>query len=166
MVKGLGDGIMATFASAADGVGAARAIQQTIHRHNRRGQGPELAVRIGLAVGDVTFEGIDCFGTPVVEAARLCSSADGHQILATDLLRGAHSDDGRAERGADRHEGNAGPRRGGRACLGTYLPFRNAAAGASWPPRNRSSSAGRTRCAASTTSTRRCARVASEQLCS
>src|SRR5256885_16032056 len=33
-------------------------------------------VRIGISAGDVIFEGDDCFGTPVIEAARLCRSEE------------------------------------------------------------------------------------------
>ncbi|MEY2471923.1 MAG: hypothetical protein QOK28_1252 [Actinomycetota bacterium] len=87
VVKGLGDGVMATFTSAKSGVAAARAIQQAVYRHNRRGRGPELSLRVGISVGDVTFDGLDCFGAPVIEAARLCALADGDQIFATDVLR-------------------------------------------------------------------------------
>ena len=88
VVKGLGDGIMATFTAASDAVGAAVAIQQSVDRHNRRGDGnAQLAVRIGLSLGDVTFEEGDVHGTPVIEAARLCAAAAGDQILASDLVR-------------------------------------------------------------------------------
>jgi class 3 adenylate cyclase len=91
VVKNLGDGIMATFAGASDAVRAAVAIQQAIGRHNRSG-GAELEVRIGVSAGDVVFEEGDCFGTPVIEAARLCSAAQGGQILASELVRGlAHA---------------------------------------------------------------------------
>src|SRR5688572_23565433 len=55
VVKGLGDGIMATFDSAADGVAAAVAIQQAVHRLNRRRREP-VAIRIGISAGDVTWE--------------------------------------------------------------------------------------------------------------
>jgi class 3 adenylate cyclase/tetratricopeptide (TPR) repeat protein len=88
VVKGLGDGIMATFAGATDAVAAAVAVQQAIDRHNRSGAGPEpLTVRIGISAGDVTFEQGDCFGTPVIEAARLCDVASGGQILASGMVR-------------------------------------------------------------------------------
>ena len=86
LVKNLGDGIMATFAGAADAVGAAVAIQQAIARHNRPGTAT-LEVRIGISAGDVVFEGDDCFGTPVIEAARLCAAARGGQILASEMVR-------------------------------------------------------------------------------
>src|SRR6185436_15868110 len=65
VVKNTGDGIMATFASAAQAVGAAVAIQQAVHGHNRRAAGARLAVRVGISLGDVTWEGSDCFGIPV-----------------------------------------------------------------------------------------------------
>ena len=88
VVKGLGDGIMATFSGATDGVGAAVGIQQAIDGHNRSGKGSEpLMVRVGISAGDVTFEEGDCFGTPVIEAARLCAAADGGQILASEMVR-------------------------------------------------------------------------------
>ena len=86
VVKNLGDGVMATFAGASDAVAAAVAVQRAIHRHNR--SGARLAVRIGISAGDVTFEETDCFGTPVIEAARLCAGAEGGQILCSDLVRG------------------------------------------------------------------------------
>jgi adenylate cyclase len=80
---------MATFAGATDAVAAAVAVQQALHRHNRSGSADAaLQVRIGISAGDVTMEGGDCFGAPVIEAARLCAAADGGQILASDLARG------------------------------------------------------------------------------
>ena len=88
VVKGLGDGIMATFAAASDAVASAVAIQQSVDRHNRR---PDLlallAVRVGISLGDVTFEDGDVHGIPVIAAARLCAAATGGQILAADLVR-------------------------------------------------------------------------------
>jgi class 3 adenylate cyclase len=86
VVKNLGDGLMATFVGASDAVGAAVAIQQAIERHNRAG-GTALGVRIGISAGDVVFEADDCFGTPVIEAARLCAAAGGGQILASEIVR-------------------------------------------------------------------------------
>ena len=86
LVKNLGDGVMATFGGASDAVGAAMAIQQAIGRHNRSGA-TALEVRIGISAGDVVFEGDDCFGTPVIEAARLCAAAAGGQILASEMVR-------------------------------------------------------------------------------
>jgi class 3 adenylate cyclase/tetratricopeptide (TPR) repeat protein len=87
VVKGLGDGIMATFTGASDAVAAGVGIQQAIDRHNRAADAPTLEIRIGLSAGDVTFDEADCFGTPVIEASRLCAAAAGGQILASDIVR-------------------------------------------------------------------------------
>jgi len=88
VVKGLGDGIMATFAGAADAVAAAVAVQQAIDRMNRSGGAPEpLALRVGLSAGDVAMEGDDVHGTPVIEASRLCAAAEGGVILAAEVVR-------------------------------------------------------------------------------
>src|ERR1044071_5331323 len=88
VVKGLGDGIMATFAGAADAVAAAVAIQQAIDRLNRSGKAPVvLRVRVGLSAGDVTFEDDDVHGTPVIEASRLCAAAGGGEILVSEVVR-------------------------------------------------------------------------------
>jgi class 3 adenylate cyclase len=86
VVKGLGDGIMAIFGSAAEAIAAARSIQQLIHRRNRH-QPDVLSLRIGLSVGDVIVDGSDYFGATVIEASRLCAAAQGDQILATELVR-------------------------------------------------------------------------------
>lgn len=87
VVKTLGDGIMAVFPSAADAVGAAVAIQQAAERHGRQAPKQPLAIRAGLSAGDVTERDGDVFGTAVVEASRLCDTAQGGQIIAADLVR-------------------------------------------------------------------------------
>jgi class 3 adenylate cyclase/tetratricopeptide (TPR) repeat protein len=87
VIKGMGDGVMATFGAAADALAAARAAQQSIHRLNRQGRGPALSIRVGLSAGDVSFEETDCYGEPVIEAARLCAAAGGDRIFATDIVR-------------------------------------------------------------------------------
>jgi class 3 adenylate cyclase/tetratricopeptide (TPR) repeat protein len=88
LVKNLGDGVMATFTGASDAITAAVAIQQAIDRHNRSGSsGAPLEVRIGVSAGDVIFEEEDCFGTPVIEAARLCAAAGGGRIIVTEVVR-------------------------------------------------------------------------------
>jgi class 3 adenylate cyclase/tetratricopeptide (TPR) repeat protein len=88
VVKGLGDGIMATFAGASDAVAAAVAIQQAVDRLNRSAQTlVPLEVRVGVSAGDVTAEDDDVHGTPVIEAARLCGVAAGGEILASEMVR-------------------------------------------------------------------------------
>ncbi len=85
-VKNLGDGIMVVFPTASAALSCAVAMQQGVDRDNHHSERP-LTIRVGLSGGDVTKEGDDYFGDPVVEAARLCNSADGGQILAADLVR-------------------------------------------------------------------------------
>jgi class 3 adenylate cyclase len=89
VVKGLGDGVMATFGGAADAVLAAIAIEREILRTNRRTSDERrFEVRIGISAGDITWADGDCHGTPVVTASRLCNAADGGQIVCDDLVRG------------------------------------------------------------------------------
>ncbi len=87
VVKGLGDGIMVTFESAADAVAAAVAVQQAVDRYGRRVPEHAFSVRIGVSIGDVSTERGDVFGVPVVEASRLCDIATGGEILAAELVR-------------------------------------------------------------------------------
>lgn len=87
VVKGLGDGVLALFGGAADAVGAAVAIQGAVAGHGDRHPEDRLSVRVGVSAGDVTVEDGDCFGTPVVEASRLCAEATGGEILVADLVR-------------------------------------------------------------------------------
>jgi hypothetical protein len=76
-------------------VAAAVAIQQAVHRLNSSRQAPaSLHVRVGLSAGDVTFEGDDVHGPPVVQAARLCEAARRGEILASELVRGLVSPSG------------------------------------------------------------------------
>src|ERR1700694_140421 len=96
LVKHTGDGAMAVFSGAADGLDAAVALQQAIERRNRRSD-TKLAVRMGLSTGDVSEQDGDYFGRVPVEARRLCDAADGDHILAADVIpilagtRGEHS---------------------------------------------------------------------------
>lgn len=87
VVKGLGDGIMATFESAAQAVAGAIAVQQAVDAHRRQVLDDRIAVRVGVSIGDVATEGGDVFGVPVVEASRLCATAAGGEILAADVVR-------------------------------------------------------------------------------
>src|SRR3954469_8041335 len=86
-VKSVGDGLMVAFRSAVDALGAAVQMQRAVDRHNRTGAQP-IAVRIGLAVGEVVYDQGDYYGTPVVVAKRLCDAAAGGEILVSELIRG------------------------------------------------------------------------------
>ncbi len=83
-VKNTGDGLMAVFPSAAEAVEAAVAMQQATAR---QALNTPLTIRVGISVGDATFEDGDYFGTPVVEAARLVAAAQAGQILTTQIAR-------------------------------------------------------------------------------
>ena len=85
VVKGLGDGLLVQFAGAAEAVGVAVTMQQTIDTLGRR-EGLDLSIRVGVSSGDVTVEDGDCFGVPVVEASRLCSAAGNGEIYAAEVV--------------------------------------------------------------------------------
>src|SRR5689334_16179561 len=85
-VKNLGDGLMVSFASNNDAVRTACGMQQAIDVLARKRELP-LALRVGISVGEATFDDDDWFGTPVVEASRLCSAAGSGQVLAADVVR-------------------------------------------------------------------------------
>jgi class 3 adenylate cyclase/tetratricopeptide (TPR) repeat protein len=88
VVKGLGDGIMAAFDSAADAIAAGIGLQQAVAVENRTApDSRHTVIRVGLSAGDVTVDGDDYRGTPVVEAARLCAAANPGQVLCSELVR-------------------------------------------------------------------------------
>jgi len=87
LVKSTGDGIMATFESAADAVEAGVDAQQAIVVLSRELGVDELAIRIGVSAGDVSWSEHDCSGLPVVEAARLEQAAEAGQVLCSEIVR-------------------------------------------------------------------------------
>jgi len=88
VLKTQGDGMVAAFPSASHALTAAVRVQQALVRYNSRPDAvAELSVRIGVSTGDVSWDGGDCFGTPMVEAARLMAAAEPGQILCSDFVR-------------------------------------------------------------------------------
>ncbi len=85
-VKTIGDAVMAAFTSSKAALDCGVAVQQAVVRQSRT-SGETLAMRVGVAVGEVTLDEGDYFGVPVVEASRLCAKAEPGQILVTDLVR-------------------------------------------------------------------------------
>ena len=85
-VKTIGDAMMVSYNSASDAVAGAVAMQQSVHANNEQAV-RHVEMRIGISAGDASFEDGDWFGTPVVEASRLCGAANGGQILVTDIVR-------------------------------------------------------------------------------
>ena len=84
LVKSMGDGVMASFASATAAVECAIAIQRATDETN---SDRPLPIRVGISSGDVSVNNGDFHGLPVVEAARLCGRAGGGQILVADQTR-------------------------------------------------------------------------------
>jgi class 3 adenylate cyclase/tetratricopeptide (TPR) repeat protein len=82
-VKWLGDGLMVVFASVADALSAAIAMQQAARRPVA---GEHLSIRVGLNAGEALRDATDYFGTTVVVARRLCDRAEGGQILCADVV--------------------------------------------------------------------------------
>src|SRR5262245_695327 len=82
-VKWTGDGLMATFASSADAVRCAVAMQ---HTTRIRAVGERLAMRAGLHVGEALRDEGDWVGASVVVARRLCERAAAGQILCSALV--------------------------------------------------------------------------------
>jgi predicted ATPase/class 3 adenylate cyclase/DNA-binding CsgD family transcriptional regulator len=81
IVKGLGDGAMATFVTPSQAVAAAVAIQRASRPPPSPLEYLMGRVRIGISAGEVSEESGDLHGTPVVEAARLCAAAAPGQVL-------------------------------------------------------------------------------------
>jgi class 3 adenylate cyclase len=85
LVKTMGDGCLVTYPSASESVGSGIDMIGAINRLSH--QVPGLKLRVAVAVGDVTAEGGDVFGEPVIVATRLCAAASPGQVLTTDLVR-------------------------------------------------------------------------------
>ena len=84
VIKVMGDGVLAEFASAVDAVHCAVDLQQRFSRANE--QLPEsrrIALRIGINLGDVIVEGSDLYGDGVNVAARLETLADPNGICVS-----------------------------------------------------------------------------------
>jgi len=85
-VKHTGDGIMASFVSAAAAVKCATQIQRDLARHEKNQRDVPLKIRIGAAAGEPVEQHDDLFGCTVQLAARLCSHASPEQILVSSAI--------------------------------------------------------------------------------
>lgn len=84
-VKHTGDGIMASFVSAAAAVRCSARIQQAMAAEAGR-RDHRLQVRIGGAAGEPVEQNDDIFGSTVQLAARLCAHAEPEQILVSNVV--------------------------------------------------------------------------------
>ena len=77
---------MASFASAADAVECAIAIQKAFSMYNKENPEAPLYLRIGLSAGEPIEEHGDLFGKAVQVAARLCAHAEPSRILVAHVV--------------------------------------------------------------------------------
>lgn len=80
LIKSLGDGCLAAFASPRRALDCAVAVQQAT-------LSAPLRVRMGLNTGEITVTADDVFGAPVNAAARIAAKAQGGEILISDVVR-------------------------------------------------------------------------------
>jgi class 3 adenylate cyclase len=85
-VKHTGDGIMASFVSAAGAVRCAIQIQRELDKHAQANPERPLKVRVGAAAGEPVEQNNDLFGSTVQLAARLCAHAQPEQILVSNAI--------------------------------------------------------------------------------
>jgi class 3 adenylate cyclase len=85
-IKHTGDGIMASFVSAAGAVRCAIQIQRELNKHAQMNPKRLLKVRVGAAVGEPVEQDNDLFGSTVQLAARLCAHAQPEQILVSNAI--------------------------------------------------------------------------------
>jgi class 3 adenylate cyclase len=85
-VKHTGDGIMASFVSAASAVRCAIQIQRELEKHAQANPERPLKVRVGAAAGEPVEQNHDLFGSTVQLAARLCAHAQPEQILVSNAI--------------------------------------------------------------------------------
>jgi class 3 adenylate cyclase len=85
-IKHTGDGIMASFFSAAAAVKCAKQIQLELAKHRESNRERGIKVRIGAAAGEPVERADDLFGSTVQLAARLCSHAEPEQILVSNVV--------------------------------------------------------------------------------
>jgi class 3 adenylate cyclase len=85
-IKHTGDGIMASFVSAAAAVRCATQIHRALAQHAEEQTEYPVKVRIGAAAGEPVDHRHDLFGATVQLAARLCAHAKPDQILVSNVV--------------------------------------------------------------------------------
>ena len=85
-IKHTGDGVMASFLSAAAAVRCATKIHQMLSEHTWQGDDRCVKVRIGVAAGEPVESNRDLFGSTVQLASRLCSHAQPEQSLVSNVV--------------------------------------------------------------------------------
>lgn len=85
-VKHTGDGIMASFVSAASAIKCATRIQSELAAGRNGAKKHPVRVRIGVAAGEPVEHHDDLFGCTVQLAARLCAHAEAEQIVVSNVV--------------------------------------------------------------------------------
>ena len=83
LIKEMGDGLMASFATASEAIQCAHEVQK------KAWSDEDLTLRIGIHLGEVVFEGDDVFGDGVNIASRLQTIADPGGIYISDSVHKA-----------------------------------------------------------------------------
>jgi class 3 adenylate cyclase len=86
--KLLGDGVLATFPSAAQAIDGARRCLALTGSSNVQRQTSNIQIRIGLHAGDVIREDNNVYGGAVNIASRICGLSSPGEILVSDVVRG------------------------------------------------------------------------------
>jgi len=90
-VKTMGDGFIASFPSATNGLECAIALQSAFAKRNESAD-EQLMIRVGLNAGEPIAEDDpsgrgDLFGTTINLTARICAKAEAGEILASNVVR-------------------------------------------------------------------------------
>ncbi len=88
-VKHTGDGIMAVFPDPVSAVQATIRMQREVAAHNSANPSIELAIRIGVNVGEAVEEDNDFFGAAVQMTARICDKANKNNIWVSQAVMDA-----------------------------------------------------------------------------
>jgi class 3 adenylate cyclase len=86
MVKGLGDGVLASFESIVRALDCTLDIQERFDERNESSDQP-IRLRVGLSAGEPVSENDDLYGSAVTLAARICAACEPGGILASSAVR-------------------------------------------------------------------------------
>jgi class 3 adenylate cyclase len=86
-VKHTGDGIMASFVSCPEAVGAGIAIQRALNTQRVKDPSILLHLRVGINAGEPIAENGDLFGTTVQLAARICDKAGTDGVYVSQVVK-------------------------------------------------------------------------------
>ena len=80
VIKRMGDGWLVEFPNISNAVNCAMSVQRRLSKH------PLIRLRVGIHIGDVTFQDDDIYGDGINVAARLEARAQPGQVLISDVV--------------------------------------------------------------------------------